>query len=284
MEARVLYRVGDACPEDHGGGAVVRDGSNVTLEWTYGAEIDGEETLTVYQVGIDDDATADLEVFIEDAASAHGLPLNEVRAWMSSPDVSKRAAAYELCASTHGWGEFDCYPATLPYEEVEGRWDGRDAPTVHFIYGYEEEGALGPKARALRSNFVCTVPDYYDDFDRYVGLNAKIIKDEKPGVLVGSGYGGAVVCKLIETGAWRGPTVLLASAHKDYGLSKMKMGNVPTVIVHGYKDKVVSYIDSVGLALTGTRTRYIQTNDGHRLESTVESGDLVNYVDTAVML
>lgn len=131
----IIQRVGDRCPEDHGGGAIVRVDGHVSLEWTEGIEVDhpgydGDDEanleMTLFQVGIDDDATSDLEGMIESAAKSCGVELEEALRMAKSSNVCERAYVYEMVAQTWGWHELDHYPTKVTYGELEDRWEGEE--------------------------------------------------------------------------------------------------------------------------------------------------------------
>lgn len=139
----LIYRIGDVCAEDHGGGALVRHGSNWTLEYTHGAESDQPDAdccygsaeerrlpLTLYRVDVattTEGARSDLSwCDWSGIAQYTGVEPAEIFALALSNDPRKLAALYEMAAEYHGWGELDLYPIELPYWRVARRWNGRD--------------------------------------------------------------------------------------------------------------------------------------------------------------
>jgi pimeloyl-ACP methyl ester carboxylesterase len=107
-----------------------------------------------------------------------------------------------------------------------------------------------------------------------------------PHVLVGSSFGGAVAVAMLDRGIWRGPTVLLAPAYRYFfGVARLPPG-VPVIIAHGRSDDVISLADSHDLAATGSPefVELVELDDGHRLDSLVESEALADLVRRAATL
>jgi alpha/beta superfamily hydrolase len=105
-------------------------------------------------------------------------------------------------------------------------------------------------------------------------------------VLVGSSFGGAVVLALLHRGHYRGPVVLLAPAHRHFGVEeRIPEGNV-AVIVHGTRDDVVDIAGSRALSVTGTagRVELVVVEDEHRLASVLEGDVLERHVRRAYEL
>ena len=154
---------------------------------------------------------------------------------------------------------------------------------VLFIHG-KESSPHGKKGQELAQAF-----DYRgdqmdtDDFSGSVALQARAIAEFQPDVVVGSSYGGAVLCELLQTGHWSGPTLLLAPAARLYNPSARLPADVPVVIVHGLRDEVVPIEHSRALVATRKpqRTWLHEVDDDHRLTRTVSSGRLIEYVRQA---
>lgn len=146
----VIVRFGDLSPEDYGGGALVKVGRDLVLEYTHGAESDWTDR------GIDPDSrTAPLAIYrrsvpttdrgeidcagvisdldwawksglanVDRIADCIGIDSWELLAIATDP---KRAwALYEIVASYHGWHEIDDAPIEVPYWRVERRWNGAE--------------------------------------------------------------------------------------------------------------------------------------------------------------
>ena len=104
---------------------------------------------------------------------------------------------------------------------------------VQFAHGLESN-PQGSKARELRRHFELACPEMDTrDFEACVKVHAATIAREKPDVLVGSSFGGAVALALLERGMWRGPTLLLAPAHRYFSSAETLPADVPIWIVHG---------------------------------------------------
>ena len=143
---------------------------------------------------------------------------------------------------------------------------------VHFIHGLEGS-PTGAKASFLAEHFDSVAPPMdTSNLERAIETQAQAIRDRKPDVLVGSSFGGAIAVALLDRGAYRGPTVLLAPAAAKLGVrSELPLG-VAVTIAHGVKDDVVPFDDSVALAATGSRglVQLVAVEDGHRLQTLVD--------------
>lgn len=151
---------------------------------------------------------------------------------------------------------------------------------VHFVHGLEGS-PQGNKARLLAQHFDTSTPAMdTSDFEACVDLHAKALADRQPDVLVGSSFGGAVVCALIQRGAWTGPTLLLAQAAVRRGLSLDLEADGPIWVVHGQGDTVVDPADSRALvaANVGRAITLIEVDDDHSLHTSTSDGRLVVWV------
>lgn len=139
----VVHRIGDSCAEDHGGGALMRVGSRLVLEYTHGAESDF--TDTGLDVDTQEGRNACLEVYRIDVPTI-GRSLCDIDGirsdldWCDWPAVArcadldawdlleialdpKRAwALYEIAAMYYGWRELDLEPSRIPYWRVSRMW------------------------------------------------------------------------------------------------------------------------------------------------------------------
>ena len=151
---------------------------------------------------------------------------------------------------------------------------------VLFVHGLES-GPSGQKAVYLGERFRALTPKMdTKSFAGSVDLQAQALRDFEPDVLVGSSFGGAVAVALLDRGAWRGPTLLLAPAAGYFGVTEALPPHVPILIVHGKDDNVVAIEGSRRLAKTGTPAlvQLVEVDDGHRLQTLVERDELAGYV------
>ena len=161
----------------------------------------------------------------------------------------------------------------------------RDQPArgplrVQLAHGLEGS-PQGAKARLLSQHFETRVPAMdTSDFESCVVLHARELAAFQPDVLVGSSFGGAVVVALLQRGAWRGPTLLLAQAAVARGLPAELPEGVDVLLVHAREDPIVPTQGSRLLAATGTpgRVRLLEVDDDHALHASVASGALLDWV------
>ncbi|MBW2289682.1 MAG: hypothetical protein JRG90_17910 [Deltaproteobacteria bacterium] len=155
-----------------------------------------------------------------------------------------------------------------------------DRPRVQFVHGLEGS-PQGAKARLFAAHFeACTPPMDTADFDACVSLQAEVLRDFMPDVLVASSFGGAVAVELLRRGAWRGPTLLLAQAavRRDPGVRLPS--EVLVWLVHGRDDALIDVEDSRVLASTGDPewVCLFEVDDDHALHATVKNGRLLGIV------
>lgn len=153
-------------------------------------------------------------------------------------------------------------------------------PRVLFVHG-SESGPQGTKARLLAEQFGAHTPALDTrDFEACVRQVARAIEEQRPELLVGSSFGGAVAVALLQRGLWSGPTLLLAPAVAELGLPLRLPDDALVWIVHGIHDDVVPIASSLVLARSGSpaRVRLVEVDDDHRLSASVASGRLVALV------
>jgi len=153
-------------------------------------------------------------------------------------------------------------------------------PRVQFVHGLEGS-PQGAKATLFAAHFEARTPAMNTaDFDACVSLQAEALRDFAPDVLVASSFGGAVAVELLQSGAWRGPTLLLAQAalKRDSGV-RLPAG-VLVWLVHGSDDALIDIADSRKLAGTGDpeSVRLIEVADDHALHASVRNGRLLDIV------
>ena len=152
---------------------------------------------------------------------------------------------------------------------------------VQFIHGLESS-PRGSKARVLALHFEAVTPEMdTSDFEACVGLQAGVLADFRPDVLVGSSFGGAVAVALLDRRLWRGPTLLLAQAAVRRDPRASLPGGVPVWLVHGLRDSTIDPLDSRVLAATGSPecVRIIEVDDDHALHASVADGSLLRWVE-----
>jgi len=151
---------------------------------------------------------------------------------------------------------------------------------VQFIHGLEGS-PQGSKARLLAEHFETRTPAMNTrDFEACVEVQTRVLETFRPDVLVGSSFGGAVGVALLQRGAWRGPTLLLAQAALRYDAEARLPEGVTVWLVHGLRDELIDPEESRRLAATGSpeRVRLIEVEDDHPLHASVASGRLVEWV------
>lgn len=149
---------------------------------------------------------------------------------------------------------------------------------VQFIHGLESN-PQGAKARFLDAHFDARAPAMDTrDLEGAIAAQAAALAEFRPDVLVGSSFGGAVAVALMDRGVWRGPAVLLAPAAALLGLPNRLPDDVTVTVAHGAYDEVVPIEHSRALVAGRSRARLIEVDDGHRLQSLVDSGALAALV------
>jgi len=132
---RVISRLGDSSPEDHGGGALVKVGRELVIEYTPGAEGEGygrdhrEPDLTLYRVDVPtirgrcdiEGIRRDLD-WIDWNAVAKSVDLSPWEVLEIALDPTRAWGLYEIVAGYYGWDNLDLYPETFPYWRIARRW------------------------------------------------------------------------------------------------------------------------------------------------------------------
>ena len=171
-------------------------------------------------------------------------------------------------------------PASSRMSDGDGRTTWDRPLTVQFAHGLESS-PQGDKARYLANHFDSVTPTMdTSDFESCVKLQAAELAKRPADVLVGSSFGGAVALALVTRALYVGPTLLLAPAHRHYGVDEMIPFGVPVLIVHGTRDAVVAIDGSRALAGTGTvgLVRLVEVDDEHRLSTLTQTDTLANLV------
>lgn len=154
---------------------------------------------------------------------------------------------------------------------------------VQFVHGLES-GPGASKARYLAERFDVETPAMDTaSFEGSVATQLDALAARPPDLLVGSSFGGAVVLALVQRGAYRGPILLLAPAHRHFGVRAELPLGVHAVVVHGLADDVVDPEGSRELAAHAPgRVELLLVDDGHRLASLLEGERLADLVRRAV--
>ncbi|WNG16124.1 hypothetical protein [Cystobacter fuscus] len=128
-------------------------------------------------------------------------------------------------------------------------------------------------------------------FAACVEVQRAAVRHEKPDVVVGSSWGGAIAAELIILGEWSGPTLLLApavlkacewmgqtdSADKLARIRARSM-QLPIVVFHDPSDETVPHQHSVELARgSGIDFRSVNAG-GHRLMGLLNRGELAEAI------
>jgi predicted esterase len=154
---------------------------------------------------------------------------------------------------------------------------------VQFAHGLASS-PYGNKARLFAEHFDALTPVMNTgDLESCVKVHEEALATFRPDVLIGSSFGGAVVMRLLERGAWKGPTLLLAQAARHYLPACRIPEGVRVLLVHAPEDEVVDIAGSRALAKTGTpgRVELIEVDDDHALAKITASGELLRFVRRA---
>ena len=90
-------------------------------------------------------------------------------------------------------------------------------------------------------------------------------------LLIGSSYGGAVVCEMISLGLWTGPVLLLASAHVQ--LSTLRKFRSHSLCIHGTRDDTIPPEPVHKFCLqSGPKHEFWLIDDDHRLSTILTNG------------
>ncbi|MFT5357712.1 MAG: hypothetical protein ACI9KE_004949 [Polyangiales bacterium] len=127
-----------------------------------------------------------------------------------------------------------------------------------------------------------------------VDIQRQALASNPPDILIGSSWGGAVAAELIATGAWKGPTILLAPAIErvDVWARRGDLAQTtaalraaaeasPVLIFHDPADETVPHADSVRLAEGSAIDLRTVDAGGHRLLLLLERGELAEAVREA---
>ncbi len=220
----------------------------------------------------------------------HGLGFDEVDAVVGKPmgrpgsaafgtadlvgiDVLSHAAqtVYDRCPEDEERDLFKA-PDWLRAMVAEGRLGNKAGRgffrrgKVLFLHGLEGS-PKGSKAKWLKKNFKGVTPKLdVSTFEAAVASAKKAIRKERPSIIVGSSFGGAVLLELMHTGDFDGFGIFLAQA----GLKLTNHDRLPegahAVIIHGTGDDIIPIEDSRQLA-QNSGLELMTLDDDHRLLS-----------------
>jgi fermentation-respiration switch protein FrsA (DUF1100 family) len=160
-------------------------------------------------------------------------------------------------------------------------------PRVVFLHGLES-GPQGSKARWLAERYGavtpvlgCSAPLQPHMVTDALAVAREAVRAQRPDLIVGSSFGGAVAVRLLREGAYRGPVVLIAPAARKITGDEALPDGTRAAILHGDADDVVPYADSVALAQTGGPGVRLHTVVGgdHRLNVILDDGTLCATID-----
>ena len=147
---------------------------------------------------------------------------------------------------------------------------------ILFLHGLES-GPSGTKARWLHGRYGAVTPRLdTSTFPAAVEGGRNALLELEPDVVIGSSFGGAVAVRLLNEGAWAGPTVLIAPAQGRVGSDAALPADARVIILHGDADDIVPIAHSRALvegAGPGVELREIAGGD-HRLNRILEDGTL----------
>jgi len=138
LTSTVAFSIGDVCPEDHGGGAVVfTPGEGFVLEYTHGLEVEhpksssmleglDELKLDLYRVQLDEPfyrmiGNSDKDIWRK-LGDCVGMHKDEVLEMAKSCKIQAICGINEIYAAYYGWRELDYYPIQVTYKDLTDRW------------------------------------------------------------------------------------------------------------------------------------------------------------------
>ena len=149
-----------------------------------------------------------------------------------------------------------------------------------LMFHGKEGSPYGRKATYLRKNpsYTAHIPSYpsnegpvEDVFDKCYEIAKEELKKMNPDLVVGSSFGGGILLKLVTEGLWTGPCIFLAQAGVHYEISTTLPQDLPCILIHGAKDKIIDVRDSEKLARSSYSAKMVTLpNDSHALESLLE--------------
>jgi pimeloyl-ACP methyl ester carboxylesterase len=155
-----------------------------------------------------------------------------------------------------------------------------------YLHGLEGD-ANGTKGRWMQSHLAATAPQMPatnpdgrlegrpECFEACVEVARTAVARDRPAVLVGSSFGGAVTMALMQRGHWQGPCALLAPAIVKYGMDPRLPEGCSAIVIHATDDDIVPYADSELLVRTNPNIAELwPTLGGHRLHGILDDDTL----------
>jgi len=148
-------------------------------------------------------------------------------------------------------------------------------PKILLFHG-KEGSPNGRKATFLKEHpkYNAHVPSYPSNegpvsevFDQCYTIAQQELAQFQPDLVIGSSFGGGILLRLVTEKRWTGPSLFLAQAGVMYNISTAPPQGLQATLIHGTKDTIVDYQDSVLLAESSAKARLILTNDSHGLEN-----------------
>lgn len=149
----------------------------------------------------------------------------------------------------------------------EGTCQGRKVQYLKKLQKYDvccEPYNTGEKGSAGR-----------DSIPGCVETITQAIQTHKPDLLIGSSFGGGVLLKLLQTGAWTKPCIMLAGAGIRYGMEPTLPNDIPIILIHGTEDTLIPLDDSVQLTRSSALAKLIVILDDHPLHALVTQTNIL---------
>jgi pimeloyl-ACP methyl ester carboxylesterase len=144
-----------------------------------------------------------------------------------------------------------------------------------FLHGLES-GPGGTKARWLAEHFNVVTPKLSTgDWPTALAEARMAILEEKPKLIVGSSYGGALLLALVLEGSWSGPCLFIAQAGVKLGVGSHLPEGTRAILLHGTEDSIIPLDGSRLLADSSTAAELEVIPGGdHRLNQILRDGTL----------
>lgn len=144
----------------------------------------------------------------------------------------------------------------LKIEEVQ-----KKEAKVLFLHGLFSDGDRSSKCHTMRCDGYEVIAPPLNNWLFCWAVRSVKLDKIRPNVIVGSSRGGAVALNL----RTKLPLILMAPAWKYYGV-KSNFKN-RCVIIHGTKDDLIPYKDSIELVNDNPSAELLLVDDDHRLNS-----------------